>query len=108
MSGSRRTQAEAVARLIAGYGWQAASAFRDLGGILGKVSMPEEPSDAMLLELGRLTWAAINLEDVIPSMRRAMGQPPARLDRAPISEWVSNALGVLVGWPESGTRQPGT
>jgi hypothetical protein len=70
--------------------------------------MPEEPSDAVLLELGRLTWAAINLEDVIPSMRRAMGRPPARLDRAPISEWVSNALGVLAGWPESEARQRGT
>jgi hypothetical protein len=33
----------------------------------------EDPDDAVLLELGRLTWAAINLEDVVGTVRRAVG-----------------------------------
>jgi hypothetical protein len=61
----------------------------------------EEPDETVLLELGRLTWAAINLEDVIPTMRRAIGPEPGRLSRAPASEWIKDALNVLSAWPES-------
>jgi hypothetical protein len=64
----------------------------------------EEPDDAVLLELGRLTWAAINLEDVLGTMRRALGPVPGRLDRAPPSDLIKNALEVLSAWPESETR----
>jgi hypothetical protein len=76
-----------------------------------------EPDEAVLLELGHLTWAAINLEDVIPNVRYAIGsvpdrlerrwdQPgsPARLLRAPISRWIDDAEEVLSGWPVSATR----
>jgi hypothetical protein len=64
----------------------------------------KEPDDAVLLELGRLTWAAINLEDVIGTVRRAIGPTPDRLARAPVSEWIKDALEVLSAWPESGVR----
>ena len=63
-----------------------------------------EPDDAVLLELGRLTWAAINLEDVIPTVRRAIGPEPPELARAPVSTWIKDALSVLATWPESPTR----
>jgi hypothetical protein len=64
-----------------------------------------EPDDAVLLELGRLTWAAINLEDIIPEVRRAIGPVPAPLIRAPAAEWVKDALRVLAGWPKSEIQQ---
>lgn len=76
-----------------------------------------EPDEAVLLELGRLTWAAINLEDVVPSVRYAIGpvpdslekrwEPegsPVRLIRAPISKWITDAEEVLSGWPQSAIR----
>jgi hypothetical protein len=69
------------------------------------VSLLNEPDDAVLLELGRLTWAVINLEDVIPEIRRAIGPAPGRLARAPISAWIKDALNVLNGWPESEVRE---
>jgi hypothetical protein len=64
-----------------------------------------EPDDAVLLELGRLTWAAISLEDVVPQMRRALGREPDRLARAPAAVWIKDALKVLSGWPESEIRE---
>ncbi len=66
---------------------------------------PDDPEDAVLLELGRMTWAAIKLEDVIPTMRRAIGPEPDRLSRAPASEWIKDALRCLARWPESETRE---
>jgi hypothetical protein len=68
------------------------------------MSPPEEPDEAVLLELGRLTWAAINLEDVIPMVRRAIGPEPKRLERAQVSDWVNDALKTLSGWPASEIR----
>lgn len=64
----------------------------------------KEPDDAVLLELGRMTWAAINLEDVVSSARQAIGPTPDGLARAPASEWIKDALKVLNTWPESGVR----
>jgi hypothetical protein len=69
------------------------------------VSIPDEPEDAVLLELGRMTWAAINLEDVIPTMRRAIGPEPDGLSRAPVSARIKDALNCLARWPESVTRE---
>jgi hypothetical protein len=69
------------------------------------VDAPSEPDDAVLLELGRMTWAAINLEDIIPTMRRAIGPEPKELSRAPASEWIKDALKLLAGWPESEARE---
>ena len=69
------------------------------------MSLLNEPDDAVLLELGRLTWAAINLEDVVPTIRRALGPAPKRLAREPVSVWIKDALKVLSGWPESEVRR---
>lgn len=69
------------------------------------VTPSTEPDDAVLLELGRLTWAAINLEDIVPQMRRALGPEPDRLARAPAADWIKDALKVLSGWPESAIRE---
>ena len=43
------------------------------------MKLPREPDDAALLELGRLTWAAMNLEDVAYEMRRSLGPAPSNL-----------------------------
>jgi hypothetical protein len=64
-----------------------------------------EPDDAVLIELGRVTWAAINLEDVIPTVRQAIGPEPSKLVRAPVSAWIKDGLGVLATWPQSPTRE---
>jgi hypothetical protein len=69
------------------------------------MDVPGEPDDAVLLELGRMTWAAINLEDVIPMMRRAIGSEPENLSRAPVSEWIKDALECLASWSESKARK---
>lgn len=69
------------------------------------MNVPDEPDDAVLLELGRMTWAAINLEDVIPTMRRAIGPEPKGLARTPASEWIKDALKCLAGWRESEARE---
>lgn len=69
------------------------------------VNLSDEPDDAVLLELGRLTWAAINLEDVVYEIRRAVGPEPASLARAPIAEWIKDALKKLSVWPESEIRE---
>jgi hypothetical protein len=69
------------------------------------VSPLDEPDDAVLLELGRLTWAAINLEDVIPTVRRAIGPAPKRLASEPVSVWIKDALDALGHWPESEVRE---
>jgi hypothetical protein len=65
----------------------------------------DDPDDAVLLELGRLTWAAINLEDVVPEVRRAVGPEPDNLARAPAAEWIKDALEVLSAWPASDIRE---
>jgi hypothetical protein len=69
------------------------------------VKLPREPGDAALLELGRLTWAAMNLEDVAYEMRRSLGPAPSNLARAPASAWIKDALKVLSNWQESEIRE---
>ena len=68
------------------------------------MKLPREPDDAALLELGRLTWAAMNLEHVAYEMRRSLGPEPSNLARAPVSEWIRDALKVLSNWQESEIR----
>lgn len=63
---------------------------------------PGKPDEAALLELGRMTWAAINLEDVVYGMGDAVGLDTAELARMQVSACIRRALEVLDGWPVSG------
>jgi hypothetical protein len=68
------------------------------------LSLVNEPDDAAILELGRLTWAAIKLEDVVYHMGDALGLDSAQMMRAPVSQCVNDTLKVLDSWPESEIR----
>jgi hypothetical protein len=65
---------------------------------------PGKPDDAALLELGRMTWAAISLEDVVYGMGDALGLDTAELADMPVSASIRRELEVLNGWPGSEIR----
>jgi len=71
----------------------------------GPVSLLTEPDDAAILELGRMTWAAISLEDVVYNMGDALGLDTAALARMQVSACIKHVLKVLDTWPESETRE---
>lgn len=66
---------------------------------------PGKPDEAALLELGRMTWAAISLEDVVYGMGDALGLDTAERTRMPVSACIRRVLQVLDGWPESEIRE---
>jgi hypothetical protein len=55
----------------------------------------ESPSDDVLLELGRLVWAAINLEDAVYAVCRSVKPRTGPFDYAPIGSRIKDALGDL-------------
>jgi hypothetical protein len=69
------------------------------------VSLQSEPDDAAFIELGRLIWSAISLEDVIYHMGDAVGLDSAELKRGTISACIKNVVSVLSSWPESDIRE---
>jgi hypothetical protein len=69
------------------------------------VSLLSKPDDAAILELGRMTWAAISLEDVVYHMGDAVGLDTAELVQMQVSRCIKRVLEVLDGWPESEVRE---
>ena len=68
----------------------------------GGVSPP--PSDEVLLELGRLVWAAINLEDVVFAVCRAVNPRGGPYDDTPIGTRIRQARNDLEARPDPGQR----
>jgi|ERR1700733_674633 len=68
-------------------------------------AVPEgNPPDKVLVELGRLVWAAINLEDVVWTFCRAV-EPYDLFDRSPVGTRINHALTALKKRPDGGLRQ---
>ena len=63
----------------------------------------ELPVD-VLTELGRVTWAAIKLEDYAKSICSFIQPSNPREDRRQISQKLKDATDVLKGWPDSSPR----
>ena len=62
-------------------------------------------SDDVLLELGRLTWAAINLEDAVYSICNAADPVPGFPDTTPLSDRINGAQYVLADRTDSPIAQ---
>lgn len=65
-----------------------------------------DPDDTALLELGRLTWAAMKLEDAAYEVRRAVSTATPSAS-APASEWITDGLRILDSWHASPAREDG-
>jgi hypothetical protein len=60
--------------------------------------MADEIPEPVLIELGRLTWSAIHLEDLTDSLCHFVVHRDPREDRRPIGRKVSDALRELSQW----------
>jgi hypothetical protein len=69
------------------------------------VSLSREPDDAAFIELGRLIWSAIGLEDVAYHMADTVGLDSYELKRGPVSGCINKVLSILGDWPESEIRE---
>jgi hypothetical protein len=58
-----------------------------------------------LTELGRVTWAAIRLEDYTESVCAFVDPHNPQTDRRQIGQKVKDATSVLRAWPNSGPRE---
>lgn len=58
----------------------------------------------VLTELGRVTWAAILLEDYTEDLCSSIDPTNPRTDKRPISQKINDAKKVLNGWPVSRVR----
>ena len=65
--------------------------------------MPDDLPIDVLTELGRVTWAAIKLEDYTESVCSFIQPANPRTDRRLVGEKIKDAKRVLAGWP-SGVR----
>jgi len=65
--------------------------------------MPDELPEAVLIELGRLTWSAINLEDCTDAICHNL-VPLARDDRTTIGPKIKAALKALRQWQDGGSE----
>jgi hypothetical protein len=63
----------------------------------------ELPTD-VLTELGRVTWAAIKLEDYTESVCSFIDPSNPRTDKRSISKKIKDAKQVLADWPDSSAR----
>jgi hypothetical protein len=61
----------------------------------------------VLTELGRVTWAAIKLEDYTESLCSTIDPANPRTDRRQVSTKIKDAKKVLNGWPTSAARDRG-
>jgi hypothetical protein len=57
--------------------------------------VPDELPDTVLIELGRLTWSAIHLEDLTDSLCHLVVHRDPREDRRPIGSKITEALREL-------------
>jgi len=57
--------------------------------------VPDELPDTVLIELGRLTWSAIHLEDLTDSLCHFVVHRDPREDRRPIGSKITEALREL-------------
>ena len=58
----------------------------------------------VLTELGRVTWAAIQLEDYTEGVCSSVNPANPRTDKRPISRKIKDAKNVLIDWPVSKVR----
>jgi hypothetical protein len=65
---------------------------------------PTNPSDEVFLELGRLVWAAINLEDVTYPLCRAVQPRHGPSDDVPIGTRIKEARQDLLNRPDDELR----
>src|SRR5665647_106216 len=63
----------------------------------------DELPDAVLIELGRLTWSAIHLEDLTDSLCHVVVHTNRRGDRTPIGRKIKDALEELSRWEDGGS-----
>jgi hypothetical protein len=70
--------------------------------------MPDELPVEVLTELGRVTWAAIKLEDYTEGICSAIDPANPRTDRRPVSQKIKEAKRALANWPVSKLRDDAT
>ena len=66
--------------------------------------MPDELSVDVFTELGRVTWAAIKLEDYVESMCSHIDPANPRTDKRQVSKKIRDAQRVLAARARSATR----
>jgi hypothetical protein len=66
--------------------------------------MPDDLPVDVLTELGRVTWAAIKLEDYTEGLCSTIDPANPREDRRQVSRKIKDAKRVLEGWPTSRVR----
>lgn len=67
--------------------------------------MPDDLPVDVLTELGRVTWAAIKLEDYTESLCAFIQPANPRTDKRQVSQKIKDAKRVLKGWPNSRVRE---
>jgi hypothetical protein len=68
---------------------------------------PTWPPDDVLIELGRIAWAAMDLEGVVKSVSQAVIGAGDEVTRADAGKQVRAAVAVLDTWPRSEARDAG-
>jgi len=66
---------------------------------------PDCPADEVLLELGRLVWAAINLEDVVYTVCRSVRPRRGPSENTPIGTRINEAIADLADRPNDDLRK---
>jgi hypothetical protein len=66
--------------------------------------MPDDLPVDVLTELGRVTWAAIKLEDYTEGLCSLIEPANPRTDKRQISKKIKDAKKVLMSWPNSTAR----
>jgi hypothetical protein len=66
--------------------------------------MPDDLPVDVLTELGRVTWAAIKLEDYTEGLCSLIDPTNPRTDKRQVSQKIKDAKRVLQGWPSSSVR----
>jgi hypothetical protein len=66
--------------------------------------MPDDLPVDVLTELGRVTWAAIKLEDYTEGLCSLIEPANPRTDKRQLSQKIRDAMRVLEGWPSSPVR----
>lgn len=66
--------------------------------------MPDDLPVDVLSELGRVTWAAIKLEDYTEGLCSLIEPKNPRIDKRQVSQKIKDAKRVLMGWPNSTVR----
>jgi hypothetical protein len=80
-----------------------------VGGTIATVAVDEPawPPDYALSELGRIVWAAMDLEGVVQSVCQAIIGAGDEVASASTGQQVKAAVAVLETWPQSETRDVG-